>query len=324
MKTLTLSQSGIALSALGYGCMNIGGAWNAATWTAADRAQAERAVQTALEHGITLFDHADIYGRGKSEAIFGQILKAQPHLRDQIVLQSKCGIRLADEPTPGMPPRYDFSYDHIVASVEASLDRLQTDRLDILLLHRPDPLMEPTEVARAFDHLHTHGKVRAFGVSNHTPGQIELLRRAVDQPLEINQIELSLLHVGALSAGVDANRRGLEYTAADGVLEYCRLNAILVQAWSPLAGGRLSAPAETASVVERATAGLISALASAKACSVEAVQLAWLMRYPGPVQPIIGTTNPQRIAACAEADQLTLTREEWYQLFNAARGVNIP
>ena len=181
MKTYTIPQTDLVVSRLAYGCMNIGARWDDAPLTGAEKTAAVEVVAAAYEAGITLFDHADIYTRGKSEAVFAEMWQAIPGLRSEIVLQSKCGIRFADDPHPGVPARYDFSYEHIIASVDGSLRRLRTDYLDILLLHRPDPLAEPDEVARAFDRLHTDGKVHYFGVSNHTAAQIELLRRLIKE-----------------------------------------------------------------------------------------------------------------------------------------------
>lgn len=184
------------------------------------------------------------YTRGKSEAAFGEVVRQSPALRQKIVIQSKCGIRLEDVPRPGDPGRYDFSYGHIVRSVEDSLRRLQTDYLDILLLHRPDPLVEPDEVARAFDELQRIGKVRYFGVSNHTASQIELLKGSVSQPPVVNQVELNLLHTHLIEDGILANQEENRYTGAAGTLDYCRLHGILIQAWAPMAGGKLVDPAE--------------------------------------------------------------------------------
>ena len=249
--------------------------------------------------------------------------RASPGLRERMVLQSKCGIRFADDP-PGTPGRYDFSHAHIVASVDGSLSRLDVDHLDVLLLHRPDALVEPEEVARAFDELHAAGKVRHFGVSNHTAGQIELLRRHVRQPLIANQVEVSLLHHHLIDDGVVANTTGHAYASASGTLDYCRLHDIRVQAWSPLAGGRLATTSEFADPVVRATSVLLRHLAEDKGVAPEAIQLAWLLRHPAGLQPIVGTTDPVRLAACCAADDITLSREEWYALFTAARGGRVP
>ena len=322
MKTYPLAD-GLTASRIGYGCMHLSRAWDASPITTEERRNAQRLVETALAHGITLFDHADIYARGKSEQVFGDVLRASPGLRAKMVLQSKCGIRFADDP-PGAPQRYDFSHAHIVASVEGSLARLGVDHLDILLLHRPDPLVEPDEVARAFDALHASGKVRHFGVSNHTRGQIDLLRRHVRQPLVAHQVEISLLHLPLIDDGVVANTTGHAYASAAGTLDYCRLHDIRVQAWSPLASGKLASTSEFSDPAVRDTATLLRQLADAKGVTPEAIQLAWLLRHPAGIQPIVGTTDPVRLVACAAADEVPLSREEWYALFTAARGGRVP
>ena len=322
MKTYPLAD-GFSTSRIGYGCMHLSRAWDASPITLEERRNAQRLIETALAHGITLFDHADIYARGKSEQVFGQVLRASPGLRAKMVLQSKCGIRFADDP-PGAPQRYDFSYAHIVASVEGSLARLGVDHLDILLLHRPDALMEPEEVARAFDALHASGKVRHFGVSNHTPGQIDLLRRHLRQPLVANQVEVSLLHLPLIDDGVVANSTGHAYASAAGTLDHARLHDIRLQAWAPLAGGRLGTLSEFADPVVHQTSALLRQLAAAHGVAPEAIQLAWLLRHPAGLQPIIGTTDPVRLAACCAADEVRLSREAWYALFSAARGGRVP
>ena len=322
MKTYPLA-GGLTTSRIGYGCMHLSRAWDASPITADERRNAQRLVETALAHGITLFDHADIYARGKSEQVFGDVLRGSPGLRARMILQSKCGIRFADDP-PGTPGRYDFSHAHIVASVDGSLARLGVEYLDVLLLHRPDALVEPEEVARAFDTLHVSGKVRHFGVSNHTLGQIELLRRHVRQPLVANQVEISLLHLPLIDEGVVANTTGHAYASAAGTLDYCRLHDVRVQAWSPLAGGKLATTSEFSDPVVRETAALLRQLADAKGVTPDAVQLAWLLRHPAGLQPIVGTTDPVRLVACAAADEVQLSREEWYALFTAARGGRVP
>jgi len=321
LKTYTIPKTDLTVSRLAYGCMKIGGGWNDEPLSAETREAAVRVALTAYEQGITLFDHADIYTRGKSEEAFAAVWGAIP--RDKIVLQSKCGIRFQDDP-PGAPARYDFSYEHIVRSVEGSLRRLQTDYLDLLLLHRPDPLVEPTEVARAFDALHASGKVRYFGVSNHSPAQIALLQATVSQPLVVNQVQLSLLHPYLISEGIVANIAGKPAALASGTLDYCRLTGILVQAWGPVDGGRLLNPPPDAVPHVKATAASVAQMAAAKGVSPEAIALAWLLRHPAGIQPIIGTTQPARVQASVQADAVTLTREEWYALFVAARGERVP
>lgn len=314
MQTCRIPHSDLEVSRIAYGCMHLSRAWDDAAITASEISAAVEVIAAAVDLGITLFDHADIYARGKSERLFGEALRRTPGLRDRIVLQSKCGIRFAGEPAADTPARYDFSREHIIRSVEGSLGRLGIDHLDLLLLHRPDPLAEPAEVASAFDELQRSGKVRHFGVSNHSASQISLLRKYVDQPLVVNQIELSLLHHYPVSETILANQSGVPYAGATGTLDYCREHDILVQAWSPLAGGRLSGTA----------AALAAQLAQAKSVTTEAILLAWLLKHPAPIQPIIGTTRPNRLADSCRADTISLTREEWYSLLEAVRGASVP
>ena len=324
MQRYRIAQTELDVSRIAYGCMGIGGSWNETPFTEAETAQATKLVTTAYEQGINFFDHADIYGRGKAEAVFGVVLEQVPGLRERIIIQSKCGIRFRNDPEPGIPGRYDFSYEHILWSVEGSLRRLKTDYLDILLLHRPDALVEPEEVARAFDELQRSGKVRYFGVSNHTAGQLALLKRYVEQPLVVNQLELSLLHHHLINEGPIANQEGGQYTAAAGTLDYCRLHDILVQAWSPVAKGHLFNPPEGAEARVRETADLVARMAEEKGTTREAIALAWLLRHPAGIQPIIGTTNVDRLVASCAVDSVTLSREEWYALFVAGRGGPLP
>lgn len=314
MKTLRIPRTDLEVSRIAYGCMQLSKAWDDASVTASEIASTLILIETALEQGITLFDHADIYARGKSELLFGEALRQMPGLRERIVLQSKCGIRFANTPQAGMPARYDFSRDYLLDSVEGSLRRLGTNHLDLLMLHRPDPLMQPEEVASAFDALKRSGKVRYFGVSNHSASQISLLQKFVDQPLVVNQIEVSLLHHYPISETILGNQQGGTYAGATGTLDYCREHEILVQAWSPLAGGKLSG----------AAAALVAELAQAKGTSPEAVLLAWLLKHPAPIQPIVGTTNPERLVASCAGDAAELSREEWYALLAAVRGAGVP
>jgi predicted oxidoreductase len=318
LKTYRLPHTDLQISRLAYGCMLI------SRRAGQDASAPAKLLATALEHDINFFDHANIYDRGQSEAVFGEALKQLPGVRQQIILQSKCGIRFKDDPRPGDPGRYDFSYAHIMESVEGSLRRLQTDYLDLLLLHRPDPLVEPQDVARAFDELHAAGKVRYFGVSNHSPAQMELLKQHVTQPLVVNQLEVNLLHSGMIREGMLINQDAARYTAADGLLDYCRLNDILVQAWSPVAGGQLIDPPRSAAAAVRAAAAAVARLAAEKHTSREAIALGWLLRHPAGIQPIIGTTNVERLRASCQADAVTLTREEWYTLVEAARSEPVP
>lgn len=303
----------------------MGGSWDTTAPTAEVVKNAQDMIEAALDSGINFFDHADIYTRGKSEEVFGRWLTTHPGAREQMVVQSKVGIRFpSDGPGGKFPGRYDFSYEHIMRATEGVLKRLQTDHLDLLLLHRPDALVEPAEVARAFDALQESGKVRYFGVSNHTPGQIELLRRQVRQPLVVNQLELSLAQPALVVEGMMANRAGAVSDLGDGLLDYCRANDILVQAWSPVGGGKLFAADQAEEGALKAAAGLIAQLAGEKETTPEAIMLAWILRHPAGIQPIIGTTKADRVRASAAADEVELTREEWYLLLEAARGQRVP
>ena len=324
MRSYRIPHSDLEVSRIAYGCMDLGGSWDHNPPTAALRSRAAGLLATALEQGITLFDHADIYTHGKSEALFGEALRQLPGARDSMVLQSKCGIRFPDDPRAGDPGRYDFSRQHILAAVEGSLRRLGTDRLDILLLHRPDALVEPEEVAGAFAHLHQSGKVRHFGVSNHGSAQIALLQQHLDQPLVVNQLELNIVHSQLIDDGVSANQESDRYAGAAGTLDYCRLHEVMVQAWSPLARGNLIAPRAKADHRVRKAARMVAALARARRTSKEAVALAWLLKHPARIQPIVGTTSRERLIACCRSDGLELSREEWYALFAAGRGAPVP
>ena len=317
MKTYRIPHTNLDVSRIACGCMNLSRAGDDGAITAAEISATLGLVETALEQGISLFDHADIYAHGKCEQLFGEAMRRIPGLRDRIVLQSKCGIRVAGDPETGSPARYDFSRGHIVRSVEGTLKRLDTDRLDVLLLHRPDPLMEPDEVARAFDHLQESGKVLHFGVSNHNASQISLLQEHLEQPLVVNQVELSLLHHQMISDGILFNQPG--DTGAGRTLDFCREYGIMVQAWSPLAGGRLFAGAVAEDFLPASE--LVAQLAEAKKAAPEAILLAWLLKHPAGIQPIVGTTQPDRLVVCCQADTVELSREEWYALLAAARGV---
>lgn len=321
MKHYAVPLTNLELSRVAYGCMGLA-AWNEAPVTDEERRAAVEVVVAAYEAGINLFDHADIYAYGKAEEAFAAAW--QEIRREDVVLQSKCGIILPDDPRYGGPGRYDFSYDHIVGSVDGSLRRLQTGYLDILLLHRPDPLMAPEEVARAFDTLEHSGKVRYFGVSNFNAGQMELLQAAVDQPLIVNQLELSLLHPHLIHEGIIANQIDGPHALASGILDYCRLTDVLVQAWSPVAQGKLFNPPADAAPHVRAVAEKVASLAAEKGTTREAIALAWILRHPAGIQPIVGTTKPERVRASVLADEVTLSREEWYELLIAGRGAPMP
>lgn len=315
MKTQTMHATSLTVTRIAFGCMRL----------PPEHSAVVRAVRTALDEGINFFDHADVYQRGRAEEAFAAMWTESPGLRDKIILQSKCGIRFADDPRAGAPKRYDFSYKHIIAAVEGSLKRLKTDRLDILLLHRPDPLVEPEEVARAFAELRAAGKVRFFGVSNHSGAQIDLLKTAVKEPIVANQLEVSVLHSTLINAGVVVNQDPPAYPLrAEGTLEYCRTHKITVQAWSPLARGLATGKSlDGADERVRKTAEVVAAIAADHGVSGETVLIAWVLRHPARIQAIIGTMNPARIKACCRAVDLELSREEWWRLFGAGRGGDV-
>lgn len=300
MKTITLNNTNLSIPEIGMGCMRI---------VELENADAVKSwVDTALEHGINFFDHADIYGKGRCEELFGQVLT--PSLREKIILQSKCSIR------PGIA--FDFSKEHILNSVDGILKRLNTEYLDILLLHRPDALMEPEEVADAFRILKENGKVRHFGVSNQTPMQMELLSKYCDEPLLINQLQLSIAHCPMINSGINANMYNDSGINRDGgILEYCRLKDITIQAWSPFQYGMFEGIflgnekfAELNKVIDN--------LAEKYNVTNSAIAVAWILRHPAGIQTIVGTTNKDRIAQISKASEIRLTREEWYALYMAA------
>lgn len=318
MKTYTIPNTDLKITRIAYGCMPLGGSWDSSQLISADtRKKALAAIQAALDGGINFFDHADIYCSGKSEEVFSDLWQVSPGIRSRIYLQSKCGIR---------SNQFDFSYAHIMEAVEGSLKRLKTSYLDVLLLHRPDALVEPEEVARAFDELHASGKARYFGVSNHTAAQIELLRKFVRQPILFNQVELNVIHTHMLDEGINFNQdQPARPLRNEGTIEYCRLHDITLQAWRPLAWGKLTGRAGvTLSDSEQKTSALLAEMASAKGVSPETILVAWILRLPAHIQPIIGTTHLGRIQSSCQADTVELTREEWYRLFIAGRGANLP
>ncbi|WP_225884561.1 MULTISPECIES: aldo/keto reductase [Streptomyces] len=305
-----------------YGCMGLGGSWDPQPYGPGDIDAAEAAVEAALDSGITVFDHADIYRHGKSEAVFGEVLARTPGLRDRITLQTKCGIRLGDEDRPGM---YDLRAETVTRRVEESLTRLRTDVIDVLLLHRPDPLADVDALASALTSLHRQGLVRRFGVSNMGAAQIAHLQARLAQPLVANQLEMSLHSRDWVEAGVLLNTPARTANGFPfGTLEHCRDHGIRLQAWGALAQGRFTGRQQTPA--ERATADLLAELARRKGTTPETVLLWWLMRHPARIAPVIGTARPDRIRACRDAARREpdLTHEEWYELWVTARGVPLP
>jgi predicted oxidoreductase len=309
-----LGQSTLSGSRLAYGCWRIAGTWNAAEVAADAEVAGRRAVLSAYEAGYTLFDHADIYCDGMGEKIFGQVLKEVSGMRARVVIATKCGIRKAGEPQADAPYRYDFSSQYIIASCEQSLRRLGAEAVDLYQLHRPDYLMAPEEIAAAFTRLKQAGKVREFGVSNFRPSQVTALQRACPMRLLVNQVEISLANLG---------------TFEDGTLDQCLAEKITPMAWSPLAGGQLGdgakrlLPSQQAYRIQPVVAAL-DLLAKAKGLSRTVLALAWLLKHPAGIVPIIGSTNPASIRQASKAAEVELSREEWYRLLEAARGERLP
>ncbi|KXT83383.1 Oxidoreductase, aldo/keto reductase family [Streptococcus sp. DD11] len=270
-------------------------------------------LETAGEVGINFFDHSDVYAGGQSEAKFAQALQLAKIPRDRFLIQSKCGLRDVHSNY-----HFDFSKDYIISSVEASLKRLQTDYLDVLLLHRPDALVEPEEVAEAFSRLHQAGKVRYFGVSNQNPYQIELLQKSLEQPLIINQLQFGPAHTPMIDAGLNSNMLNqLAVNRDGGVLDYCRLQGITIQPWSPFQvdlqqGLFMKHPkyAQLTAVLEK--------FAAAYQLSFEAMVLAWILRHPAHMQPIVGSMNPDRLRSMAAAFDAELSRADWYEIYKSA------
>lgn len=308
MKYYEIPHTNMRQSAVIQGCMRFKGM---------SSTEVEQIVNLCLENGINSFDHADVYGtagmRGECEQLFGQVLKENPGLRDKVYIQSKCGICKSEQ------DYYDFSKEHILEAVDGILTRLQTEYLDALLLHRPDTLMEPEEVADAFETLHKTGKVRYFGVSNMNPGQVELLDRAVDAPLVFNQLQLSIAHCPMIDTGLSVNNRipqAVDYEG--GILEYSRLKAMTIQAWSPFQKGLFEGPFLTDWETYGELNAYIDQLAEKYNVTNTAIAVAWILRHPAHMQVILGTTNQKRIADACQGADITLTREEWYTLYAKA------
>jgi predicted oxidoreductase len=303
MRKINLGSSTLEVPVVAVGCMRI---------NSLEKKEAEHFVQTALELGANFFDHADIYGGGSCEEIFADAIHMNADIREKIILQSKCGIR------KGM---FDFSKEHILHSVDGILKRLNTEYLDTLLLHRPDALMEPEEVAEAFDILENSGKVRHFGVSNQNPMQIQLLQKYVKQPIVANQLQLSITNANMISNGINVNMENESAINRDGsVLDFCRLNDITIQPWSPFQYGFF----EGVFLGNEKFPELnqkIDEIAAKYEVSNTTIAIAWLLRHPAKMQPVIGTMNVDRLKDCCKASEIHLTREEWYEIYRAAGNI---
>lgn len=300
MKKIIMANGNITASEIGLGCMRLSNL---------DKNSVNNLINRALDCGINFFDHADIYGGGKSEEIFSESISLTPSLREKIIIQSKCAIRNGF---------YDYSKEHIINSVEGILKRLKTDYLDILLLHRPDTLMEPEEVSEAFEKLYSEGKVRNFGVSNHNSMQIELLNKYLKNKITLNQIQFSIMHTGIIDSGINVNMKNSPSIDRDGsILEYCRLKDINIQAWSPYQYGFFEGtfidnpkfPVLNKKLAE---------IGEKYNVSKTALATAWILRHPAKIQTIVGTTNENRLKDICTASNVNLTRQEWYQIYLAA------
>ena len=300
MRTIKLGTSALDVPVVAVGMMRI---------NTMSKAEVQTLIRTAMDHGANFFDHADIYGKGACEEIFADAVGMDSSVRETMILQSKCGIR------QGM---FDFSKKHILASVDGILKRLKTDYLDILLLHRPDALVEPEEVAAAFDQLEQEGKVRHFGVSNQHPRQIELLKKSVRQPLVANQLQLSITNATMITQGFNVNMENDEAVNRDGgVLDYCRLHDITIQPWSPFQFGFFEGVFLDNPKFPELNAK-IDEIAAKYGVSNTTIAIAWILRHPAKMQPVTGTTTPERLADCLKAADIHLTREEWYAILLAA------
>ncbi|WP_416150462.1 aldo/keto reductase [Salipaludibacillus sp. HK11] len=300
MTKIKLGTSNLQTGKISLGCMRM---------DKLSKNEAAKVIHSSMEAGIDLFDHADIYGGGESERVFAGAVDLKSGVRDKMVIQSKCGIRKGS---------FDFSKEHILTSVEGSLNRLNTDYIDILLLHRPDSLMEPEEIAEAFTKLKQSGKVRHFGVSNQNPMQVELLKKYIKEDLIINQLQFSLLHTPMIDAGFNVNMKNDSSIVHDSnILEYSRLNDMTIQAWSPFQHGMI----EGAFVGNKDFPEVnkkLQEIAAEKGVTDSAIAIAWILRHPATIQPVIGSMNPTRIQDISKAVDVKLTRQEWYELYLAA------
>ena len=302
MRKIELGKSGLMVPTVAIGCMRISNM---------SEKEAAAFLDTAIDNGANYFDHADIYGGGQSEVVFGKAMQA--FRREDLLIQTKCSI------VPGK--MFDFSYEHIVNSVNGSLKRLGTDYVDTLLLHRPDTLMEPEEVAKAFDELKTSGKVRHFGVSNQNPYQMQLLQSALDMPLVANQLQFGIMHAPMIQSGINVNMYNDPAINRDGgVLDFCRLNKITIQPWSPMQYGFFEGVFVDNDKFPKLNETL-ARLGEKYGVSKTTMAIAWILRHPAKMQPVTGTTNPGRLVECLKAAEITLSREDWYDIYMSAGNV---
>ena len=308
MRYITLGQDDKELSEIVLGMMRI-----------EDKSvkEVEELVETALSVGINAFDLADIYGRGRCEELLGLVLKNRPDLREEMWIQSKCGIRIEEF------TYFDFSKDYIIKSVDGILQRLKIDHLDSLLLHRPDALMESDQVAEAFDLLYKQGKVRNFGVSNQNPMMMELLKKDVKQPLAVNQLQLSAAFTPGFESGFHVNMEDGQAAMRDGsIFEYCKLHDVVIQAWSVLQFGYFKGNF-VGNEKFQALNQVLDRLAIKYGVTSSTIAISWILRYPAKMQAVVGTTNPKHLREVSQAANFSLTRKEWYEIYLAA-GNNLP
>ena len=299
MKKTMLGKTGLEIPVIAVGCMRI---------SEMETVRLTEHIRFCIEHGLNFFDHADIYGGGQCESRFAEAFKKTGYKREDVILQSKCAIR------PGV--MYDFTKKHILESVDGILKRLDTDYLDVLLLHRPDALMEPEEVAEAFELLEKEGKVRHFGVSNHRPYQIELLNKFVKQELCANQLQFSIPFSNMVAAGMEANM--LTDGAIDrdgGILDYCRLKDITIQAWSPFQYGFFKGIFLGNNEKYPELNKTLEEISQKYDTTPTAIATAWILRHPANIQMIAGTTNTERMSEIIKGSEIRLEREEWYRLY---------
>jgi predicted oxidoreductase len=306
MKYISIANTDLQVSTMIMGNMRL---------TQLSVSEAEKLIRTAMDEGINFFDHADIYGKGQCEVLFSEAIQMNPSIREKMILQSKCGIRSPEG-------YFDFSKEHIIQSVNEILKRLNTEYLDILLLHRPDALMEPVEVAEAFEELHTSGKVKYFGVSNHNPAQIELLQRYIPYKLVVNQLQFSIAHTPMIDSGIALNMGGDQSVNRDSsILEYCRLHDITMQAWSPYQHGMFEGSflgdLERFPLLNKT----VDSIADKYGVTNTAIATAWITRHPANIQVVLGTTKAQRMKDACSGAEIILTREEWYQIYKAAGNI---
>jgi len=337
LRTQKLPHSELEVSCVGFG-LSGQPSWTPGPITNDDIDRVSRLMQCALEAGVTLFDTASPYGLGRSETVMGQVFERAPSLRERAIVQTKCGQIMTDDDGNLVTPRIDLSKREIISSAERSLRRLKRDRIDILLLHQPTPLMRPEEIVAAFTALHESGKVRYFGVSSFSPEQITLIQRLFARRLVVNQVQVSLYHPRRIIDGMGGTLCVLEHLdlvhqrlsgvatpavkarhwvpAGDSIIDYCRIEGVQVQAWSPL---RHRLPGAYQPQTDFTTLDArLAKLARELDVSAHAIALAWLLKHPAAIVPIMSTSNPEHIFQNAKAAEIQLSESDWYALLRDA------